>query len=190
MCRKNFENNVSNSKENKSKLTVLFPKWICVLIVLISLLEVIFVISMVVLLYFDKISDKVFVGSVEASLLSSGIAVIGIAISLWAGLNIANAIERKDIDQLRKKTDELEQSKKVLEKQYKTISQSAETLEQQIENSKIDDAERKKKQTESEMLTLLNELSKTVNDAATRQWMSIIRKHVPDEDISITDLVR
>ncbi len=190
MCRKNSIDDVSNSKENKPKLAVLFPKWICVLIVLISLIEVIFVIAMFLLLYFNKISAETFASSVEGSLLSSGIAIIGIAISVWAGLNIANAIEKRDIDELKNKTDELEKSKKILEDQYKVISQSAKSLEQQIIISKFNDAERKNKQIESEIVTLLNELSKTVNDAATRQLMSIMKNYVPEEKVSVTDLVK
>ena len=40
-------------------------------------------------------------GSAEETLLSSGIGIIGLAIATWAGLNISNSIDRKDIDELR-----------------------------------------------------------------------------------------
>ena len=41
-----------------------------------------------------------------ADLLASGLAIVGIAISVWAGLNIANAIERKDVDLIDTKIKE------------------------------------------------------------------------------------
>ena len=37
----------------------------------------------------------------EETLLGSGIGIIGLAIATWAGLNISNSIDRKDIDELR-----------------------------------------------------------------------------------------
>ncbi len=47
--------------------------------------------------------------SLEASLLSTGLSIIGIAVAVWAGLNIVNAIERKDLEELQNKSDHLKQ---------------------------------------------------------------------------------
>lgn len=75
-----------------------FPEWVSTLIVIISILDVLFIIALFVLSFFDKISLKLFEKAAESSLLSSGIAVVGIAIAVWAGLNISNAIERKELE--------------------------------------------------------------------------------------------
>ena len=40
------------------------------------------------------------------TLLSDGLAIIAIAVSVWAGLNIANAIERKELDEANQKIKE------------------------------------------------------------------------------------
>lgn len=42
----------------------------------------------------------------EAALLSSGISIIGIAISVWAALNITNALERKEYEEIRDRSDD------------------------------------------------------------------------------------
>lgn len=40
-------------------------------------------------------------------IVSIGIAVISLAVAVWAGLNISNSIERKELDDLRTKTDSI-----------------------------------------------------------------------------------
>lgn len=42
----------------------------------------------------------------EAALLSSGLSIIGIAISVWAALNITNALERKEYEEIRDRSDD------------------------------------------------------------------------------------
>lgn len=44
----------------------------------------------------------------EASLLSTGITIIGFAITVWTGLNIANSINRKELEQIEDKTKKAE----------------------------------------------------------------------------------
>lgn len=189
MCRKNSIDDVSNSKENKPKLAALFPKWICVLIVLISLIEVIFVIAMFLLLYFNKISAEIFAGSVEGSLLSSGIAIIGIAISVWAGLNIVNAIERNEYEKLKEKTDKL--SEAIKQKGKDVDNQLNDLINQgtrQFHDLEQKYDERRRKYVEAEKISLLNELSKTINDVATRQLMKIVTEYVVERGFPIIKL--
>lgn len=45
--------------------------------------------------------------STDASLLSTGIGIIGFAIAIWATLNIANIVNRKEIDALNQEVDNL-----------------------------------------------------------------------------------
>lgn len=42
----------------------------------------------------------------KSTLLSDGLAIVAIAISVWAGLNIANAVERKELDKANEKIKE------------------------------------------------------------------------------------
>lgn len=47
--------------------------------------------------------------SSEGQLLTLGLSIIGLAIAVWAGLNIVNFIERKDLEELRSRTDSIKQ---------------------------------------------------------------------------------
>ncbi len=47
--------------------------------------------------------------SIDEQLLSACVAIIGLAIAVWAGLNIVNSIERKDLEELRSRTDSIKQ---------------------------------------------------------------------------------
>ena len=47
--------------------------------------------------------------SIDEQLLSTGLSIIGLAIAVWAGLNIVNSIERKDLEELRSRTDSIKQ---------------------------------------------------------------------------------
>ena len=87
--------------EDKVKEIRPFPKWVSILIVIISLLEVLFIIFLFVISIVNNVSFRCYEKIAESSLLASGIAIIGIAIAVWAGLNIVNAIERKDIEDLK-----------------------------------------------------------------------------------------
>lgn len=43
--------------------------------------------------------------STEEKVIDIGLAIIGLAIAIWAGLNIVNSIERKELEELRARTD-------------------------------------------------------------------------------------
>lgn len=53
----------------------------------------------------------VYVGKItvvdQTTVVTVGIEIIALAISVWAGLNIANAIERKELEEVREKTDNI-----------------------------------------------------------------------------------
>lgn len=110
----------------------------------------------------------------QSSLLSNGLAIIAIAISVWAGLNIANAIERRELDKfddkLRKSEDKLK---------------------------KVDEIEPIVKRNEKIQNTLFNmfqnELLKTANDEATywlyNQIIDPNKVNIKDIDSILSDLV-
>jgi len=47
--------------------------------------------------------------SIDEQLLGVCVTIIGLAIAVWAGLNIVNSIERKDLEELRSRTDSIKQ---------------------------------------------------------------------------------
>lgn len=110
----------------------------------------------------------------QSSLLSNGLAIIAIAISVWAGLNIANAIERRELDKF---DDKLRKSEEKLKK--------------------VDEIEPIVKRNEKIQNTLFNmfqnELLKTANDEATywlyNQIIDPNKVNIRDIDSILSDLV-
>jgi membrane-anchored glycerophosphoryl diester phosphodiesterase (GDPDase) len=132
MDRKNNENGGSKDAQAKHKTEKViiraFPKWVSTIIVIVALLEVVFIGALFGLFYFEKIDMRCVVTTAESSLLATGVAIMGIAIAVWAGLNIANAIERKEFESLKNRikesTDNIEEYKvklSDLDKRYSEI---------------------------------------------------------------------
>ena len=65
--------------EDKVKEIRPFPKWVSILIVIISLLEVLFIIFLFVISIVNNVSFRCYEKIAESSLLASGIAIIGVA---------------------------------------------------------------------------------------------------------------
>ena len=175
--------------EDKVKEIRPFPKWASILIVIISLLEVVFIVLLFAISFFKHIPFCFFEKEAESSLLASGIAIIGIAIAVWAGLNIVNAIERKDIEELKDSYTELQkQSDTIKESKNKINELSEKTTE--IKNS-IKEIEEKQKSADN--AALLNELYKTNQDAATRviiEKMRNIKTISNDKLLSLLEIER
>ena len=98
------KNRIGNKQNRKSKFKVFLAgalKWIamlsCVALLIVALSPLMSNIYQ---------SNK---PSSEDKLLSAGIGIIGLAIAVWGGLNIANSIERKDLEELRSRTDSIKQ---------------------------------------------------------------------------------
>lgn len=62
----------------------------------------------------------------EASFLATGIAVIGASIAVWTGLNIANSVNRKELEEIDKKTKESIEEIDSLREKTNTINNSVE----------------------------------------------------------------
>ena len=92
---------------DKSKITRALFRFVVLPIIVIACADIIFLVTIFFLIYFQKIESVSFEVIAESTMLSTGISLIGIAISVWAGLNIINAISRKDIDLAEKKVEEL-----------------------------------------------------------------------------------
>ncbi len=127
-----------------------------------------------------RIADETY----SATLLSNGLAIIAIAISVWAGLNIANAVERKELDDTNQKVSEAELSISETDKRIKEAERKIVDSEQRIEEeeTKIEETSNKLRSITNEVKPLTesvrtsqkslsfmfeNELIKTINDRAT-----------------------
>lgn len=71
--------------------------------------------------YMPTQSNMTDVEKVESTLLGTGLTIISIAIAIWAGLNIANSIERKELNRVSEKIEMLDKKSK---KTLKTLRQS------------------------------------------------------------------
>lgn len=96
---------VAEEKEIKKKDKTPMEKYIGISIGVI--------VTTMILMFIVVIAMAVFNGHLnpetgETSLLASGIAIIAIAIAVWAGLNITNAIEREKLKKLENHIDELD----------------------------------------------------------------------------------
>ena len=80
--------NKDHNVEDKDKVIRPFPKWVSILIVIISLLEVLFIIFLFVISIVNNVYFRCYEKIAESSLLASGIAIIGVAVAVWAGLII------------------------------------------------------------------------------------------------------
>lgn len=105
--------------KNKEKNNIYFPKarnkhgkqfWVFLIpvisIVIITLLNALFLISIWAFpnqLGLDIDQEK----ATESTFIATGIEIIAISLAVWAGLNIVNAIERKEFDSLNKNISEI-----------------------------------------------------------------------------------
>ncbi len=92
-----------------------------------------------------NLSDKEII---EASLLSDCVAIIGLAVAVWTGLNIANSIEKREVDKLQQRVIAL--------------------------NEEI--TERKSQQNQAEKDRFMHELYATANDPSTVKLIDMFRE--------------
>ena len=104
-------------------------------------------------------SQGVPVQEVEATLLASGLSIIGMAISVWTGLNIVNAIEKKDVEQVQQQLAQTEQTIKWISRETRDV--------------KIIEKEQK----EIYRGLFLQELLRTNHDAMSRYFYDLFAKN-------------
>lgn len=112
MCKKEQKqaNNLNKNLYNKVLLCTMISTVVVV------------VLSLAAISYFCIASVENYGDKIDAVLLDAGLSIIGIAISVWAGLNIINALEKKDIDEVQ---ETLRNTKEKVEK----LSEDAEEIE-------------------------------------------------------------
>lgn len=96
-----------NRKEESIKLKITLPGvllWIAKLLC-IMLFGIAFLLVAKLILGYTKTITM----STEENVIDIGLAIVGIAVAVWAGLNIANSIERKELEELRSRTEGVKQ---------------------------------------------------------------------------------
>ncbi|MBQ4129140.1 MAG: hypothetical protein IJD68_05160 [Ruminococcus sp.] len=106
-----------------------------------------------------EIPDSVY----SSTLLSDGLAIISIAISVWAGLNIANAVERKELDATDAKIKRADKKIKQLDEENQKLEKDSENLKA-IVNPLLEST---KSVQHSLSFMFENELIKTIKDSST-----------------------
>lgn len=99
---------------------------------------------------------------VESSIISTGLSIIGIAVAVWTGLNIANTIDKNRID-------EIDERIKAANCQMKEIKETVDTI-----------SDVRKKQVRIDKSKLLQEMYLSESDMATRKLIKLI-EDLPNE---------
>lgn len=115
------ENMTDNAKKTAKKADKVKYKKIIFVTMIIVLGIVIIACPAIVPVIFTFKDVESAIKATEASLLATGIAIIGVAITAWTGLNIANAVNKKDLEKLqdgiKEQSDNLDELKKDTKKQ-------------------------------------------------------------------------
>lgn len=115
-----------------------------------------------------NVPTKFMDSKVESTLLSTGLSIIGIAVSVWAALNIINMLERKEYDSVKVELKE---------------------LKDELTNSTISVKEILTKQNQTDKIKLINEMYDTIQDLSTKVLIVQIRKLQEPQDIDYLQLV-
>lgn len=121
------ENMTDNAKKTAKKADkVKYKKIIFVTMIIVLGIVIISCPAIVPVIFTLKDVENAFEAT-EASLLATGIAIIGVAITAWTGLNIANAVNKKDLEKLqdgiKEQSDNLDELKKDTKKQSDEVKE-------------------------------------------------------------------
>lgn len=102
---KGFTQN-NNTQHSTYKIVIIF---IFLAVALIAIANIICVLAMCYPEWFGIEISKELSNSeiIQSTILSDGIAIIGLAVAVWTGLNIANLIEKREVDKLQQRVREL-----------------------------------------------------------------------------------
>lgn len=115
-------------------------------------------------------------------LLSAALAIIGLVVSVWTGLNIVNAIERKDFEKLKDDISDLTNKSISLKSEIEDTRKNAEPVLKILEDIK-------EKQLSSDKVKLLNEMYNTVQDISTRVLIEKIRDIEDTSNIDFLEIL-
>ncbi len=122
---------------------------------------------------------------VESTLLATGLSIIGLAIAVWTGLNIVNAITKDDLQDIKSK---FEKSKDEIVEQYKNAEKKTtdmqESFQKQFDNTEKEFCKFYTELKKSTFALFLQELFKTEKDICSRYFYYKF-SHFNERDIVI-----
>lgn len=137
---------MNKEPQKHEKLSVGIVKPICIALFGVLILLVFY---LILKLAFSNGCDT------ESNIINTGLTIIALAVSVWAGLNISNAIERKELDDFRSKTEDFVHA---LEDQVAELQNQVNNVEEMAFDS------------------FLRELLKTERDEGTRYFYAEFSK--------------
>lgn len=106
-----FQKLTQDNRKSKEQYST-YKAVIITIVIAITLIAIVNIGCILAMCYPDlfgiEVKEKLSGGDiVEATILSNGIAIIGLAVAVWTGLNIVNSIEKREIDKLQNRVYEL-----------------------------------------------------------------------------------
>lgn len=126
---------MEEKKEKEKKQKSRYQKAIAAIIFAVVFVVILDVICIAAIVYIDlgnfscRANNTLDVAQ-ERTLLSTGLSLIGIAISVWATLNVLNALDKKDVEELNIQVRQLEND-------YQQLSNKKENYETEIAKIKV-----------------------------------------------------
>lgn len=142
-------------KPKKRREKNIVNQFVYMVFVAIIAIIVLLILSMIYINCYSNASDSSV--KIESSLLATGLSIIGIAITVWAGLNIINVLERKDVDECKSKMNDIEKKFTDLKEFSKRIENDIKENEANVDSLK-----------EIYYNSFLQELLKTSKDVMSR----------------------
>ena len=126
---------MEEKKEIEKKQKTRYQKAITAIIVAVVIIVLLDVLCIVAIVCIDLVNISYRTNNTldvaqERTLLSTGLSIIGIAISVWATLNVLNALDKKDVEELNIQVRQLEND-------YQQLSSNKENYETEIAKIKV-----------------------------------------------------
>lgn len=174
--------------ENKSELNKIFGSTRIAVIIITTI-----TIISIIIITFIKSNNTV--EKYEADLMASGLAIIGIAISVWAGLNIANSIERKDVEDIKSSVKGINEQFEDNKKEMESVKRNIEYAKKNVTDINKDVEAMRNERRDVNWNTFLLELLETCKDTVSRyfytefstnpiEWKNLIEMVLLEQDFS------
>ena len=128
-----MSSNKSNQNDYAKKQFYVFSRIQKVLISIV-VFQVLFLLILIAVADYKALDINYVKALIEGSFISTGLAIIACAISVWAGLNIANSIDKKTIEEINRKIQDQEKMALDTGRKIKFGRISAKNLEMELSN--------------------------------------------------------
>ena len=116
MRKKRSSNGINNNEDNINKKDSNNIGFILFAIVILF-----FIIKAPLYIYILRSNKVLFNEIAENDIVTTGLTIIGLAIAVWTGFNISNAVSRREVEELKVKTENLQKQSDELTKIYDSL---------------------------------------------------------------------